>query len=241
MKLDGRSMYQQAHDAILAYVEENRGKIDSLPSELEFSKMLGVSRNTVREAIRILEREGILYSRHGVGTFIIHSKRELSTCISTLESATKIIKDHGYEPGTFSVKTDICPADTRIGKYLDIPEGAPVFYIERVRTADGEPVVLVRDYIPYQPEMEDDYKSSHTESLLDFLQENYNIAISHVICEIKAEISDEELERCLQLDRQCALLVLEQIHFDNKGKAAFYSDSYFLSEKFHFNVIRKKI
>lgn len=241
MKLDGRSMYQQAHDAILAYVEENRNKIDSLPSELEFSKMLGVSRNTVREAIRILEREGVLYSRHGVGTFIIPSKRELSTCISTLESATKIIKDHGYEPGTFSVKTEICTADERIGKYLDIPEGAPVFYIERVRTADGEPVALVRDYIPSQPDIEKEYKTGHTESLLEFLSDKYNISVSHVVCEIKAEISNEELEKSLHLDKPSALLVLEQIHYDSRGQAAFYSDSYFLSEKFHFNVIRKKI
>ena len=147
MKIENKSMYQQAKDGILSYIEQNREHLDKLPSEQEFANMMGISRNTVREAIRILEREGVLYSRHGVGTFLIHTRKQLSTYISVLESATKIIKSHGYCPGTLDVYCKTQRAGPRIGNFLSISPQDEIFYIERVRTADDRPVVYVEDYI----------------------------------------------------------------------------------------------
>jgi len=241
LKLDNRSMYQHAHDMILQFIEQNRNKIEKLPSEQEFSKMMGVSRNTVREAIRILEQEGVLYSRHGVGTFIISQNGKLNTCISILESATKIISDHGYTPGTLSAHTEVFPADKRIAELLGIEEGQKVFYIERVRTADDEPVVFVQDYIKYQEGMEEEYAQEPHESLLSFLKDNYDFMIGHVVCGIRAAISDSNIQEKLHLSSMSALLHLEQSHYNNKGELIFYSDSYFLNDKFNFNVIRKKV
>jgi GntR family transcriptional regulator len=239
MRIANRSLYLQARDMISDLVEEEHKTMEKIPSEQRLSEMLGVSRNTVREAIRTLEQEGILYSRHGIGTFVIGSKKTLKTNISSLESATKIISDHGYQPGTQKVMSEVKEAPEKIGDHLKLSEALrQVLYIERVRTADGEPVVYVEDYIPYRKGMEEKYKTGNYESLLEFLK-HYGQTVAFSVCTIKAVISNPQVEEKLELKEKNALLLLHQVHFSNKGEPVLYSDSYFVSEKFEFNIIRK--
>lgn len=239
MKLANRSLYLQARDMIFNLIEEEIEPMQKIPSEQKLSEMLGVSRNTVREAIRTLEQEGILYSRHGIGTFVIGTKKSLKTNISTLESSTNIILGHGYEPGTKNVLLAKSKATPEICKNLSISEDHDVFYIERVRTADNEPVVYVEDYIPYEMGMEEKYKGEYYESLLEFLELfGHNVAFS--ICKIKAVISEPKIEEKLELKEKNALLLLQQVHYSQKGEPVLYSDSYYLSDRFEFNLIRKR-
>ncbi|MBS4960453.1 MAG: GntR family transcriptional regulator [Clostridiales bacterium] len=238
MKIETKSMYQYAKEAIVEYINNNKENIEKLPSEQDMADMMGVSRSTIREALRILEREGIIYSRHGVGTFIVKSPQSLTTNINTLESSTKIITDHGYAPGTLNVYCEVQKADERISSILGINKGDKIFYVERVRTADNEPVILVLDYFVYEDDMEKVYAQTKPESILDFLK-NYNISISYAVCGIKAVISDKQIEHKLMLKESKALLLLEQTHFSNKGQSIFYSDSYYISDKFNFNIIRR--
>ncbi|MED3625535.1 GntR family transcriptional regulator [Neobacillus thermocopriae] len=239
MKLDHRSLYMQARDMIYDLIKKEYEPMQKIPSEQKLSEQLGVSRNTVREAIRTLEQEGILISRHGVGNFVIGSKETLKTSITTLESSTNIIKAHGYIPGTKKVMTDVIEANEEVSSQLLLEEDKSVFYIERVRTADGESVVYVEDYIPYQIGMELEYNSTYHESLLEFL-EKFDHKVSFSICNLKAVISDEKVEKKLDLHEKSALLLLKQIHYSTAGIPVLYSDSYYLSDKFEFNVVRKR-
>ncbi|WP_220125101.1 GntR family transcriptional regulator [Terrilactibacillus laevilacticus] len=194
MKLANRSLYLQARDVISNLIEEKFQPMQKIPSEHKLSGMLGVSRNTIREAIRTLEQEGVLYSRHGIGTFVVGSKQSLITNISTLESSTKIITDQGYEPGTKNVIYDVRKCPDHLLRHLEIEDSnEQVFYIERVRTADGEPVVYVEDYIPYVSGMDEKYTKDHGESLLEFLQ-SYGWSVAFSVCTIKAVISNKKVE-----------------------------------------------
>ncbi|WP_261130591.1 GntR family transcriptional regulator [Bacillus sp. Marseille-Q3570] len=240
MKLANRSLYLQARDMIYELINDNLEPMDKIPSEQKLSNQLGVSRNTIREAIRTLEQEGFLFSRQGVGTFVIGSKSSLKTNISTLESSTNIIKAHGYNPGTMNVKSEVQSATPEMKKILSLgKEQDEIFYIERVRTANEDPVVYVEDYIPYRLGMEHEYQEIYYESLLEFL-ENFDLNVSFSVCSIKAVISDEKIASKLQLSEQSALLLLKQTHYSNTGIPVLYSDSYYLSDNFEFNVIRKR-
>lgn len=225
---------------IYELINDNLEPMDKIPSEQKLSKELGVSRNTIREAIRTLEQEGFLFSRQGVGTFVIGSKSSLKTNISTLESSTNIIKAHGYNPGTVNVHSSVQAVSSEMKKTLSLEEDEDeIFYIERVRTANDDPVVYVEDYVPYRLGMEHEYQEIYYESLLDFL-ENFDLSVSFSVCSIKAVISDEKVANKLKLTEQCALLLLKQTHYSNTGKPVLYSDSYYLSDNFEFNAIRKR-
>lgn len=70
-----------------------------LPSEFDLAKQLGVSRATLREALRILEEDNVITRRHGVGTFV-NTKPVFTSGIEQLNSVTNMIIHAGMKPGT---------------------------------------------------------------------------------------------------------------------------------------------
>ncbi len=74
IKTDQRPLYAQVIDRIKQDIENQvYQEGEKLPSEFELSKQLGISRATLREAFRLLEEDGVVIRRHGVGTFV-HTK-----------------------------------------------------------------------------------------------------------------------------------------------------------------------
>ncbi len=239
-KIIKKSAYECARDKILDYILENELYGERLPSEVEFAQMMGISRNTVREAIRVLEQEGMVYSRHGVGTFVVNKSKGLSTNITILSSISDTIRNHGYKAGTQPPKIYTVKADSEMADKMDIREGEEVLCIERVRTADGTPVILVKDYILGISGGVKEYMEKYEESLFGFLQKNYKIEVGYSNCTIKAAVSDDEINEKLQLDSPTALILLEQFHYTPTGRFVFYSDSYFISNLFNFSVVRQR-
>ena len=75
-KVTKQLLGEQIEKAILEYIRENSLKEgDKLPSEAEFCEIFGVSRSTVREAVRSLVIKGVLAVRRGSGTFILSMQK----------------------------------------------------------------------------------------------------------------------------------------------------------------------
>ena len=238
MKLFKQRLYLQVRDEILNIINTETEFMGQLPSEQDLSERMGVSRNTVREAIKTLENEGYVIARQGVGTFVIRNKSSIHTNLANLDSSTKIIANHGYTPGTQVIKTSVLAATGRPAHELRLGEDERIFYLERIRTADDKPVVLVKDYIPYVENMEHRYREEQRESLLAFL-ESFNQTVSLSVCDLSAVISDSAMMDKLKLSEPTALLQLSQTHHAATGQPILYSDSFFLCSDFKFSVIRK--
>ncbi len=234
------SIQQQVKDAILDYIHEHKEHVDRLPSEQEFARILGVSRATVREAIKVLENENVIYSKHGVGTFIIKGTTQLSTSMNILESWTTIISKHGYTPGTQEVCIELREADEKVAEKLGIQVGDNIVYLERLRTADDKPVVFVIDYAKYHEGLIKRYKDTMPESFLEFIENYTSSHLDHVICRIKPDLGTAMIQEKLHQSPVQPLLFLEQVHCTQDGDPFFYSESYVISEMLQFNIIRKK-
>ncbi|CCQ98072.1 conserved hypothetical protein [[Clostridium] ultunense Esp] len=240
MKIINKTLSSQVKEIILEMIN-NLDFMSKLPSEQKLASKLGVSRNTVREALKALENEGLIISRHGVGTFVTryNGKENIRYNIATLDSTTKIITDHGYVPGTKSTYYDVRMASDNMSKILGSDTPIKILYIERVRTANLNPIIFVEDYIPYKDGMLEEYSNKKDDSLFSFIS-NYN-TISFSNCSIHAVLSNERLMEKLELDEPKALLLLQQIHYSSRGIPVFYSDSYFITEKLEFNLIRRYV
>ncbi len=238
IKADHRPLYLQVIDKMKSDIEAGIYEAgDRLPSEFELSKQLGISRATLREALRILEDENIIIRRHGVGTFIC-SKPLFSSGIEELFSITEMIKRGNQEPGTIFLSSNIETACKDDWDRFELDELEELIVVERVRTADGEPVVYCLDKIPktYLP----NYESHHEQSIFDTL-EKAGTAISYAITQIEPVGFHEKVSEILSCEPESALLVLRQMHFDEEERPILYSINYFRADKFKFHVLRKRV
>lgn len=240
MKLTNKTLSSQVKEAVLEMIEHSEF-MSKLPSEQDLAAQLGVSRNTVREALKALENEGLVISRHGIGTFVTryNGSQNIRYNIAALDSTTKIIAEHGYAHGTESVYFDTRMASPEISKKLGSDSPLKLLYIERVRTADHTPIVFVEDYIPYKDGMLEEFSQKTPSSLFEFI--NQYAPVSFANCSIHAVLSSGHLMKKLSLTEPKALLLLQQIHYSSKGAPVFYSDSYFITDMLEFNLIRRCI
>src|SRR3990170_4253215 len=110
-----------------------------LPSEMELLQMLGVSRTTLREALRILEEQRLIRKRRGLGTFVL--ERAIIKDMSQNFGITEMISQAGYTPGTRDFNIYLEPASKTVAGKLSISSESTLVVIDRVRTANDTPVV----------------------------------------------------------------------------------------------------
>jgi len=123
---------------------------ERLPSEIELSEQLGISRPTLREALRFLEEEGTIVRRHGVGTFVAAAQPVIEGGLEVLESIEHMAARRGLatemedlQVGERSIRE---PEREKLG-----PAGAEenqVTAVTRVIAADGQRIALLRDIVP---------------------------------------------------------------------------------------------
>ncbi|WP_213974614.1 GntR family transcriptional regulator [Tepidanaerobacter acetatoxydans] len=213
---------------------------EKLPSEIEMAKQLNVSRATLREAFRILEDEGVINRYHGIGTFIAKSPI-IKSGMEELISITKLIEKQGMKPGTKDIEVSLKQPGEREATILNLLPNEKIYRIERVRTADGEPVLFCIDRIP-EKYVHKNFEFKE-ESLFEYLHKDLGIYISYAVSDIipvKAQAADVYKKLKMKSKSNVALL-LEQLHYDDKDNPIFYSSNYFSPEKFRFYIVRKRI
>src|SRR5260370_39624147 len=101
------------------------GKLEcgsQLRGEVEFARELGVSRQTLREATRLLTREGLLTIRHGVGTFVAEGRGDVSSPLETMHSMSALIREHGCDGRVDGVRIRGVAGNIRHAIAIDIPQ-----------------------------------------------------------------------------------------------------------------------
>src|SRR5271170_3118076 len=108
--------------------------------EVELAKQIGISRPTLREATRILGREGLIEIRHGAGPFVSEGYGHVTGSLDSMTSMSTVIREFGAEPHVRALKIRREGANAEVAKALDIAEGTPIAAVERVRLMGNRPV-----------------------------------------------------------------------------------------------------
>lgn len=120
-------------------------KGQSIQTEQELTEKYKVSRVTVRQATNNLVAKGYLVRSQGSGTFVSRSTTVNRT--TQVQSFTDEMKALGKEVTSEILMFKIIPATEIIGQKLHINIDTPVYYIQRLRKADGKPMMLETSYM----------------------------------------------------------------------------------------------
>lgn len=240
VKTDHRHLYLQVIEQLKRDIASGVFKEkEKLPSEFELAKIMGVSRATLREALRLLEEEHYIVRRHGVGTFV--NPRPLFTAgIEELASVSDMIRQVGMTPGTnFISSSEELATEEDVERFGCGPDER-IMTIKRVRTADGEPVVYCIDIFPSRY-VGEEFLKQEDESIFEAIERTGNLRITQAVAQIEPVGYDEEASPILECEPETALLMLRQSHYAEGEDVILHSRNYFKGDKFNFHVLRKRM
>lgn len=206
-----------------------------LPNEDELAERSGVSRATVREAVGGLVEAGYLTRRHGSGTFVtgtLPRRHALDMSVSYLS----MIREAGMKPGMVILDQNEHEATEAEAEALRVPPGEPVLTVERIRTADGRPVVYSVDRLPrrYAP-----IDGVELDPSLYRVLEQSGHPVSGASARLVPVVAEKRLADLLEVELGTPLLHIDQIDFNVDGNPVMLSAEWHVADAFEMHINRR--
>jgi GntR family transcriptional regulator len=236
LRADQRPLYVQASEAYRALLRTgDYAPGDRLPSEIELSERWGISRPTLREALRLLEEEGLIVRRHGVGTFVASTRPVLEAGLEMLESIERMAEHRGLTTHMEDLAIHERPATEGECEQLGLAGPGPVIVVSRAITAEGQRVAFLTDVVPQAYLNQADLGADFSGSVLG----RGWPALSHSRTDLAAEAANADLARRLRVQPGAPLLKLSARLYAADSRVVDSSVSYFVPGYFRFHVVRR--
>lgn len=209
---------------------------DRLPSERELAERYGCSLITVRHALGELAREGRIERTRGRGTHVLRQRIDHDFA-GTLSFAEQMQR-HGLHAGTRIVTSRIEPAGEAVAKGLELPVGRPTVYLERLRLADDEPLILEQAHLSadrFPGLLGHDLERG---SLYGVLAERYHARITRIAEAIEPVVLRSREARLLNRNPRTPALLVEGVAFGHDGTPVEFARSYVAGDRTRYFVER---
>ena len=202
------------------------------PNEARLAKQLGISRNTVRQALNKLVIEGLLVRKKGVGTFV--ADQSVNTRIHNWLSFSQEMKAKGIEIRNFKLDISWIDADKDIATFFKIAEGRKILKLERLRGKEAYPFVYFVSY--FHPRVGLTGKEDFSRPLYDILETDYSVVVKLSKEEISAHLADDFLAEILKLKAGAPILKRKRFVFDPGGRPVEYNLGYYRADSFVYTI-----
>jgi GntR family transcriptional regulator len=209
-----------------------------LPSEPDLAKHLGVSRATLREAMRSFETQGVIRRRQGSGTFVVGKIAVLDSGLEVLESLETMARRLGLELTISDLSIEAATADEETAAGLGLPAGGAVTRVRRVMRAENRPVACLVDTLPEEVLPSRELGAGFHGSVLDHLLGRGD-PLTTSRANVSAIGATAEVAKALEIQRGDVLLHFHSQLYDASGRIVDYSLSYFIPGYFHFHIVRR--
>ncbi|WP_455813463.1 GntR family transcriptional regulator [Pseudomonas graminis] len=212
---------------------------DRVPSENQIMDILGVSRGTVKKGVTMLVNEGMLIQVQGKGTFVKSENISYSLGEGLLSFAESLESQHlRFE--TKAITSRLETASKLVAAKLGIEVGAPILYLERVRSVEGEKVMLIenRINIAHCPGIEEvDFNSNN---LFPTIEKLSGRKISFSESRYAAKIIGAERGHYLDVHEDAPVLHLEQLVFFQQGMPVEFGNVWLKSDKYYLGTVLQR-
>jgi len=209
-----------------------------LISEPKLAKQLGVSRATLREAMRTFETQGLIRRRQGAGTFVVGKVPVIDAGLEVLESLDTMARRMNLVITVSDLVLEQIDADENFAIDLNVPVGTCLTRVARVMRADTCPVAYLIDVLPEDVLKLRELPQGFNGSVLDFLLERGDdLRLSRAA--ISATNATADVAKALEIQRGDVLLQFVSQLYTAEGRMTDYSISYFIPGYFRFHVNRR--
>ena len=233
-----KTLSQQLHERLRQLISETEPG-GRLPSEPKLAKQMGVSRATLREAMRLFETQGVIHRRQGVGTFVIPPSQVMDTGLEVLESILSQAERKNLKIAVGPYSMIEREATEKEIEVLGISSDRNVLQISWVMETPDRPVAYLVDVLPAGMLSLGDARQYFKGSVLDLLMSSPDLKLTTSRTELSAVAAPAEIARSLGIQRGDVVLCFEATLFASDGRVVDYSHSYYLPGYFRFHVVRR--
>jgi GntR family transcriptional regulator len=228
-------LYYQLKSILLAQLRQGRWKPnDRLPTEDELGAQFGVSKATVRQALRDLSQAGLVRREQGRGTFVAESRIQFGP--RQLNSFSEEMNDCGLEPGSKILEQKLVPATEDIAARLQIEPGAQVFFLKRLRLAGGETMGLQTAHIASMLVPGIEQIDFGVASLYKTLEARYGLVLDHASQKHFAVAVGPEEAGLLRIAEGSAVLGGERLTFTRDGRPLEFTCSLMRGDRYQIQL-----
>jgi GntR family transcriptional regulator len=232
-----RTLVEQVREGLLAELLDGRLAMGSkLPNEQDLATRMGVSRATVREAVGGLIEAGYIARRHGSGTYVIGTPRQHT--LDTNLSYRGMITAAGMTPGLTVLSTRVRKPSADEAERLGVDRNEPVVCVERIRTADGKPIVYSQDRFPRR--LVEEVPEPLDPSLYRLLA-TFGVHVRSAAATLLPVLADDELALLLAVHPGIPLQFIDQVDFDDGGNPVMLSYEWHVPDVLPIRVNRRGV
>lgn len=209
---------------------------ERLPSEPKLAKELGVSRATLREAMRTFETQGRIRRRQGAGTFVVGNAPVLESGLEVLESIETMARRMDLSVSVKNLLVETVFANEKQAQKLKLPVETQLTRVSRVICTSERAAAYLVDILPKDFLSEDEFPPNFRGSVLDFMLERGDLPTVARIG-VNASSASSEVAKALEIQRGDVLLRLSSRIYLDSEQVVDYSLGYFLPGYFHFHVL----
>lgn len=212
---------------------------EKIISENQLGEVLAISRGTIKKAIAQLCEEGLLTQVQGKGTFVTDDKISYPMGKGLLSFAESMTEQH-IAFTTEVLERRFESANAYTAQKLNIAEGDTVFYLKRVRSVDGEPVMLIENRIHIELCKGLDQVDFTTQSLFASIEKISGRKIKFSEARYAARTVGHDRSRYLNVHEGAPVLHLEQVVHLDTGAVIDFGNVWLKSNRYYLGMIYQR-
>jgi GntR family transcriptional regulator len=207
-----------------------------LPKEVTMSKRLGVSRNTIRQAINKLASEGLIERKKGVGTKVVTHK--ISTRLDNWISFTKEMRSQGIEVVDYLRNLSLVEANEQVYEALSVDRTKKIWKLEKIRGSKDAKYLYSVSY--FHPRVGISGDENFMKPLYEVLEKEHDIIVSVSKEKLRAVKADDAIGSILDLGNDSPILKRERLVCDAGDRPVEYNIVYYNTEYFTYDIDIKR-
>ena len=237
---EDKSIGGRARDAIIELIaREELSAGDKLPSEEEMSALFNISRPTLREALKLLEQEGLIWTKHGRGRFLSAAAAlRVERPITAYESVTSLLQQLGYKPETRVISIKEEPASKDVARALRCRAGTTVVCVERLRSQGNDPLIYCIEFVR-RDSLPEDYTEADLQGSLNDLLDRQGKRPRMSSASVSAIELPDHIRRIIGQNHRGPWLLITETCLTDEGETVVYARDYHRGDIFSFNFSRR--